>query len=285
MKKIISIISILLISVMLSSCGRTTIKMAYNNIDTVMHFMINRYLKLEAGQSEVLKSVIAKHLYWIRKEGFKNYIKILSDLKPKMSGKITIADVLWAEKSFEKHQVILFKKIYPDIMEMIYSLDKKQIANIKIKIEERRKKQEEESLKPKQEQLEKSFEGLMKMMNYVYGDFSDEQKDKIKKLAMQLPEISAESSKYNKERIDNFLYVLENRKSNKEIEDLVNKYFFSSINDMPEYYRKKGELLKTSTEKFMITLHNDITTQEQKNNASEKIGEVIEAFKELQAQP
>ncbi len=285
MKKTISIISILLISVLLFSCGKTTIKIAYNNIDTVMHFMINRYLKLEAGQSEVLKKGLSKHLYWIRKEGFKNYIAILTDLKPKLSGKITMADVLWAEKSFEKHQIILFKKVLPDILEMIYSLDKKQIANIKLEVEKRRKKQEEESLKPKQEQLEKSFEGLMKMLNFVYGEFSDEQKEKIKKLAMQLPEISAESSKYNKERIDNFLYVLENRKSNKEIEDLVNKYFFSSINDMPEYYRKKGELLKTSTEKFMITLHNDITTREQKNNATEKIADVIEAFKELQAQP
>ena len=285
MKKTISIISILLISVLLSSCGKTTIKIAYNNIDTVMHFMINRYLKLEAGQSEVLKKGLSKHLYWIRKEGFKNYITILTELKPKLSGKLTMTDVLWAEKSFEKHQIILFKKVFPDILDMIYSLDKKQIANIKLEIEKRRKKQEEELSKPKQEQLEKSFEGLMKMLNFVYGEFSDEQKEKIKKLAMQLPEISAESSKYNKERIDNFLYVLENRKSNKEIEDLINKYFFSSLKDTPEYYRKQGELLKSSTEKFMITLHNDVTTQEQKNNASEKIGEVIEAFRELQAQP
>jgi hypothetical protein len=285
MKKTVSIILILLISVLLFSCGKTTIKIAYNNIDTVMHFMINRYLKLEAGQSEVLKTVISKHLYWIRKEGFKNYITILTEFKPKISGKITMADVLWAEKSFEKHQVILFKKIYPDILDMIYSLDKKQIANIKLEIEKRRKKQEEESSKPREKQLEKSFEGLMKMMKFIYGDFSDEQKEKIKKLAMQLPEISEESSKYNKERIDNFLYVLENRKNNKEIEVLVNSYLFSSIKDMPEYYRKKGELLKSSTEKFIITLHNDVTTQEQKNQASEKIGEVIEAFIELQAQP
>jgi hypothetical protein len=285
MKKTASIISILLISVLLFSCGKTTIKIAYNNIDTVMHFMINRYLKLEAGQSEVLKNVLAKHLYWIRKEGFKNYITLLTEFKPKMSGKITIDDVHWAEKSFEKHQVILFKKVYPDILNMIYSLDKKQIANIKLEIEKRRQKEREEASKPREEQLEKSFEGLMKMMKFIYGDFTDEQKYRIKMLAKELPEISEESSKYNKERIDHFLYVLENRKNNKEIEVLVNKYFFSNIKDMPEYYRKKGEQLKSATEQFVIKLHNDITTQEQKNKASEKIGEVIEAFRELQAQP
>ena len=77
------------------------------------------------------------------------------------------------------------------------------------------------------------------MMKFIYGNFSKEQKNDIKKLALQLPDISAESSKYNKKRIDKFIYILENYKRKKEIENLVSSFLFSSINNMPKNYRKK----------------------------------------------
>ena len=205
MKRFCLIISILIILFQLTSCGKSTIKFAFNNIDTVMYYMINRHLKLEAGQSKVLKKVISKHLNWIRKEGFKDYILIISTLKPKISKKVTMQDVSWVEKKFKKHQLILFKKIYPDVVDLIVNLNKKQIAIVKDRINKRRKKQKEESSISSEEKFEKSFNGVLRMMKFIYGNFSKEQKNDIKKLALQLPDISAESSKYNKKRLNYLL--------------------------------------------------------------------------------
>ena len=164
------------------------------------------------------------------------------------------------------------------------NLNKKQISKIKLSIKENRNKKKLELEKPKVEQFNESFKGIMKMLSYVYGDFSNEQKNQNKKQLLKLPDLSEESSKYNEERIDQFIFVVENKKSKKDIERIVSKFIFSSIHNMPEYYRKKAEKLKRSTEEFIIIIHNDITTREQKNNALKRLHQVIQALQELQAQ-
>ncbi len=99
--------------------GCSTIRVVYNQADTVLSWMANDYFDLDAAQKQDFHTRIDRLLKWHRQEQLPDYTHWLEDIKKRAQRPVTRDDAYWIAENARIRFRALAAKGAPDAAEML----------------------------------------------------------------------------------------------------------------------------------------------------------------------
>lgn len=170
----------------LLSCS--TLRVGYDNADTVAVWWLDRYLDLTPVQKTLLRRDAAQLLQWHRKTQLPLYVQFLQQMQGQLKGRVTRAELEADSDRIEQLAQAILLQAVPQLSDLVLSLNEAQLAHL----EKRFNSQNEEYRKefiidaaPKRER--RRIKKVMRQAHDWLGSFSPEQEEKIHALVKAQP--------------------------------------------------------------------------------------------------
>jgi len=124
-------VSVLAICASLASCSAT--RVAYDNADTALRFMVPSYVDLDAAQTEDLRLRIAQFHRWHRVNELPAYAELMRSASQRAARGITAEDVAWGLANVRAHYRRLGAKAAEEAAPVLATLAPDQVAGIERK--------------------------------------------------------------------------------------------------------------------------------------------------------
>ena len=171
---------------MLLACSAARI--GYNNGETVSYWWLNSYVDFEGEQKPWVKQHIDELFVWHRKTQLREYVQFVSRIQHRDLSAVTKADLLGDYDDGRRRIMLITDHAAPELADLALSLTPAQIANIEEKFKKNNNKFRKEYLNgDTAERQEFRYKKMMKQAEYWFGDFSREQKTKLRALSDARP--------------------------------------------------------------------------------------------------
>ena len=174
--------SLLLIAMVVTIAGCSSIRFTYNHGDTLMYWWLNNYLDLDSDQSGFVKQDIDKLFQWHRKTQLKDYTQLLANGQRQLAGHMTQADLAANYRDIKARTELLAYKALPELADLARTVRPEQIAQMERKFaknnDDFRKKFMHGNI---EEQQKARFKKSMGQFDLWFGRFSAEQEALLRK--------------------------------------------------------------------------------------------------------
>jgi Family of unknown function (DUF6279) len=177
----------------LLNCGCSTVGLVYRNADWYLQHKINGYTSFNARQKATIRQEVSNYMHWHHKNALPEYIIFLQNL----NGVAQYDGQLKAEQIalLRTHLMSLYKKsLMPAIRpaaQMLSSLDSRQIQELGSNLAEENQKQKHEELDASHDEyLAKRADKTITFLEWLAGNLSGEQEQKVREMSRHLPFVS-----------------------------------------------------------------------------------------------
>ena len=278
----------MLVIMMLSITSCST-KLTYNNLDWIVSWYIDDYVKLTDTQENEFDKKLETLLLWHRKTELKNYITQIKTIKIDLNKGITPSNIENYFKSVTRFLEVALVKAEPDIVKLAYSLSDKQAGSFLVEFEQQNidkiEKFEEES---KEKRSEKRFEKFEEQVTSFVGKLNTQQKKLLDEGNNQLLSSFQERIKFRRQWADTIrgAYVIRARSlgdtdKKKKGFELALKQSILESNSLRSV--KYSNILDHNQRVRVNTLYQIITSldEQQLKHLNEKLNETIEDLEAL----
>ncbi|MBB3222400.1 DUF6279 family lipoprotein [Pseudoduganella umbonata] len=172
--------------VLVTACS--SLKLAYNNGDTLLYWWLDNYVDFDDEQSDQVKKDINDLFRWHRKTQLQDYVHVLQRAQQQLRGNPTPADLRADYDDIRARTQALLLKAAPDIADLALSLKPEQLAQMEKKFAKNNDKFRRENMKgDREDQNEFRYKKSMEQFELWFGSFSREQKDIIRKASDARP--------------------------------------------------------------------------------------------------
>jgi len=279
-----------LIVVMLLAAGCSSMRLAYNQGDTLLYWWLNAYLDLDADQGEWVRQDIDRIFQWHRKSQLKDYAQLLASGQRQLAGNLTEAELMADYREIKARTDLLALKAVPELTDLARSVRPEQIAKMEKKFRSKNEDYRDKFLSGDAEKRQKQrFKKSMQQLELWFGNFSRAQEAALRKVSDARPlnnEIWYEERLLRQKKIVALLRKVQQEKLGKEqsaalveqlVKDILGRF------DAPE--RKAFFDASIGGTIQMILTAVRIATPEQKAHAQRRMQGWIDDFKELAAEP
>lgn len=194
---------------LLGACS--SLRLAYNNSDTLLYWWVDAYVDLDAEQKAEVKSDIDGFFRWHRKTQLQDYVQVLRTAQKQLQGNISLAELAADYKDVRARTQSLLLKAVPDMADLALSLRPDQIAQMEQKFEKNNRDFRKKNMKGDRDaQLKYRYKKSMEQFELWFGSFTNEQEDIIRKASDARP-------------LDNALWLDERMRRQRNILALVRK--------------------------------------------------------------
>ena len=180
-------VAVIALAVALSS-GCSMVKTAYDNADWLTLMWMERYVDMDATQEEWAKGRIREFLRWHRHDELAEYVRFLERAESLVRGPVTAADVLALNAEVSARLEAAVAKALPDMAQLALEVTPAQIAYMEMKFRKSNATFTKEYLDVSvEERQEARFKTVIWMAEYLYGSFSDEQKETVRRASYARP--------------------------------------------------------------------------------------------------
>lgn len=267
---------------LLTGCEQTLYRLLYNSLNTILFRVINQYVDLNRDQDAALRKNLARHLKWHRQTELGRYAETLEGLRGRMAAGLKETDIEWVRGRFDKHSVSLYDEISDDTADFLLSLDGKQIDRLEKKFTEQLSKMEAEQGKNKEDRLADAEKSITRMMDFIYGDLSRQQKEIIGQGIRQMDNLDSLRLRMLRERLKVFIDLLREKPEKKKMKEHLARSFIRPERFYPEYYRDAALRRDRQAEEGILRFDRELITPEQRVHAVKKIDMLIETLRDLQ---
>jgi len=198
-----------LLLLLLAACS--SLRLAYNNGDTVMYWWLDGYVDLDSEQTPWVKKDIGELFQWHRKTQLRDYVQVLQTAQRQLQGNPTAADLAGDYNEVRNRTQVLLLKTVPELADLARSLKPEQIAQMEKKFAANNGEFRRKNMKGDKEAQQKfRFDKSMEQFELWFGSFSSEQEVIIRKASDARP-------------LDNALWLDERMRRQKMILDAVKK--------------------------------------------------------------
>ncbi|HEY1043800.1 MAG TPA: DUF6279 family lipoprotein [Telluria sp.] len=176
----------LVLVLFVSACS--TIRLTYNNGDTLLYWWINAYVDLDSAQSDFVKADIDRFFIWHRQTQLPDYVSLLQRSKQQLQGNVTpqVLDGIMREVRTRGERLALHA--VPQLAELARSLKPQQIANMESKFAKNNRDYRRKFMSGDAEKRRKiRYKKTMEQLNLWFGRFSNQQEDAIRRLSDARP--------------------------------------------------------------------------------------------------
>ena len=270
--------------------GCTSLRLAYNNGDTVLYWWLNAYVDLDRDQKGWVREDIDKLFDWHRKTQLKDYVEILRKGQKQVQGNPTQADLLADYSEIKNRTQSLLLKAAPDLADLARSLKPEQVAQMEKKFKSNNDDYRKKFLTGDQEKRQQlRYKKSMEQFELWFGSFSSEQEAIIRKASDARPldnEIWLDERSRRQRNVLTLVQKVQNEKLSKEATvALINTLIKDSFERLEHSDRKAFfDTFDNSTAQMVLTVIK-IATPAQKAHAVKRMQGWIDDFNSLAAQP
>lgn len=180
--------SLFLIALMAALAACSSLRLAYNNGDTLLYWWIDGYVDLTSEQKSVVKEDIDKLFHWHRKTQLNDYAQILQTAQRQLTAGATQADLQTDFDDIKKRTEALLLKATPELAELARSLQPDQIATLERKFAANNADFRKKNMRGDREAQQRfRFKKSMEQFELWFGSFSSEQEAAIRKASDARP--------------------------------------------------------------------------------------------------
>ena len=280
----------LLVLMLVVVAGCSSLRLAYNNGDTVLYWWLNAYVDLDRDQKGWVREDIDKLFDWHRKTQLKDYVEILRKGQKQVQGNPTQADLLADYSEIKSRTQSLLLKAAPDLADLARSLKPEQIAQMEKKFKSNNDDYRKKFLTGDQEKRQQlRYKKSMEQFELWFGSFSGEQEALIRKASDARPldnEIWLDERMRRQRNVLTLVQKVQNEKLGKEATvALINTLIKDSFERLEHSDRKAFfDAFENSTAQMILTVIK-IATPAQKAHAVKRMQGWIDDFNSLAAQP
>ncbi len=277
---------ILFSTLLLSACSST--KMAYELLDWVAMWKIDRMVDLKSGEREQVKEEIRRLHDWHRKTQLPRYADYLEQLQARLRTDIASGSVTGPQIHAETDRVQLMLddvlgQVLPVAAEVIAGLDDEQIAGMLDNIAEERQEYVEEYVEPDMaERRKKNINELKDNLKLFIGRLTSKQEDWVEDWSKQLlpyAELSAAQQLLWQEHLNKYLIMRQNKALLEEgLNDLM---LYRTDNWHPEL-EKAMDANQALTYDLLARILNNLTPK-QEQHLFQRLQGFIDDFRALAA--
>lgn len=195
----------------LLGAGCSTINVAYTTGPTVLAFMADGYLDLDADQGALLKSRIVAIREWNRTTQMADYARFLGEVRDRAAaGNVTPEDVAGVVAEARKRWTVMATHVAGEIADMTPTLTAANLAMMKRKIERKNADYVKEIIEAGSEkQRERRFERVKEESERWYGSLDDAQQERLRGWVAALPANFPLALEDRKRRQAEFVAIIE----------------------------------------------------------------------------
>ena len=270
--------------------GCSSLRLAYNNGDTVLYWWLNAYVDLDRDQKGWVREDIDKLFDWHRKTQLKDYVEILRKGQKQVQGNPTQADLMADYSEIKSRTQSLLLKAAPDLADLARSLKPEQIAQMEKKFKSNNDDYRKKFLTGDQEKRQQlRYKKSMEQFELWFGSFSREQEAAIRKASDARPldnEIWLDERSRRQRNVLTLVQKVQNEKLSKEATvALINTLIKDSFERLEHSERKPFfDAFENSTAQMVLTVIK-IATPAQKEHAVKRMQGWIDDFNSLATQP
>ena len=270
--------------------GCSSLRLAYNNGDTVLYWWLNAYVDLDRDQKGWVREDIDKLFDWHRKTQLKDYVEILRKGQKQVQGNVTQAELLADYDEIKSRTQSLLLKAAPDLADLARSLKPEQIAQMEKKFKSNNDDYRKKFLTGDQEKRQQlRYKKSMEQFELWFGSFSREQEAAIRKASDARPldnEIWLDERTRRQRNVLNLVQKVQSEKLGKEATvALINTLIRDSFERLEHSERKPFfDAFENSTAQMVLTVIK-IATPAQKEHAVKRMQGWIDDFNSLATQP
>ncbi|KAB8039343.1 DUF6279 family lipoprotein [Janthinobacterium aquaticum] len=280
----------LLTLMLVLAAGCSSLRLAYNNGDTVLYWWLNAYVDLDRDQKGWVREDIDQLFDWHRKTQLRDYVEILRKGQRQLQGNVTKEDLL-ADYDEVKHRTqTLLLKAAPELADLARSLKPEQIAQMEKKFKSNNDDYRKKYLSGDQEKRQQlRYKKSMEQFELWFGSFSSEQEAAIRKASDARPldnEIWLDERQRRQRNVLNLVQKVQREKLDKDATvALINALIKDSFARLDQSERKAFfDSFEESTANLVLTVIK-LATPTQKAHAVKRMQGWIDDFNSLAAQP
>jgi hypothetical protein len=177
---------LIVLMVVLAACS--SLRLAYNNGDTLLYWWINGYVDLNGEQKDSVKEDIDQLFHWHRKTQLNDYVHILQTAQRQLAGSPTQADLQSDFDEIKKRTEALLMKASPELADLAMSLQPDQIATLERKFAANNSDFRKKNMRGDREAQQRfRFKKSMEQFELWFGNFTSEQEALIRKASDARP--------------------------------------------------------------------------------------------------
>ncbi len=202
---------VVLVPLLLSGCS--AIKLAYDNADGVIAWMVDDYLDLDREQEEGLRPLLARLHAWHRTTQLPEYARLLDTAQRRLAQGLTAADVSWAAEAIAERYRILAERACEDAVRVLSTLSDEQVAYLRRKLDEANAEwgRKHGIGAPPEEQRRRRAKRLLERIEHWSGTLTPGQTERLTALIDAMPLITEQSLQFRLRRQSQFLALLDHR--------------------------------------------------------------------------
>lgn len=272
---------------LLTACS--SLKLAYNNGDTLLYWWLDNYVDFDDGQSSQVKKDIDELFRWHRKTQLQDYVQIMQRAQQQLRGNPTPADLRADYDDIRARTQSLLLKAAPDIADLALSLKPEQLVQMEKKFAKNNDKFRRENMKgDRDDQNAFRYKKSMEQFELWFGSFSRDQKDIIRKASDARPLDNAIWLEERQRRQRNVLAlarrIIEEKPSREQAVAQIQGLIRESFARLDNSERKAFYEAHTSASIGLVHTVIGIATPEQKAHAQKRMQGWIGDFNTLAAQ-
>lgn len=277
-----------LIAVMAVLAACSSLRLAYNNGDTLLYWWIDGYVDLTSDQKEWVKDDIDRLFQWHRKTQLQDYVQILQTAQRQLAAGPTQADLQNDFDEIKKRTEALLLKATPELAELARSLQPDQIATLERKFAANNAEFRKKNMRGDRDAQQRfRFKKSMEQFELWFGDFADEQEAAIRKASDARPlnnEIWLDERVRRQNNILAAVRRVQSEKLSKEATQTVIQGLIKDGFQRLETSERKDffDSYEQANLQFVLTVIN-LTTPQQKAHAQRRMQGWIADFRALAA--
>ncbi len=163
-----------LFALLIAACS--TIKLGYNNADTLLLYSLDRYVTLTDEQEQMVRRRVASLMDWHRATQLKDYAAFIQSARGRLDGNVvTPAEVLAFNEALNARMAALGERAAPDAAALALTLTPPQIDQVERKLVDDNIKARKQSAQEVQQALDARAKKYAERAEYWLGKVNDQQ--------------------------------------------------------------------------------------------------------------
>jgi hypothetical protein len=207
-------VAIAFASVLLGGC---LVKLAYQNLDTVLLWRIDGFFDLSPSQSRFIEQRLDEHLRWHRAEELPKTIAFFQRVQTAAQDSLTPAEIEDLFDNFGAGVSAIALRVSADAAEFFARVDDEQLARLERELEEANEEWAERLELPVDERREEREERILDYVEDWIGDLSDTQRRELALASRRIPDILEAWLAHRRERQRQFVNIVRSARIDTDI--------------------------------------------------------------------
>ena len=270
------------LTVALASCA--TMKLGYNNADTLAVIQLNSYCDLTQDQELTVKERVNSLLAWHRSTQLRDYASFVDQARAKLAGVVTAADVVEFNHQLNARMMATGDRAAPDIAHLALTLTNEQIDQAAKKIASDAAKARREQARLEKEPGAERVKKYGERAESWFGRLTDAQKDIVRKSMANRPSDASWWIDEKERRQREFIALLRKIRAERPTEETATRWvraYFKQLIQAPDAERRaRTEAYRRHSAELVAQLIN-AATPEQRAHLDKKLADYSGDFRSL----